>query len=246
MSNLILIVEGPTERSFVQQHLAAHLARFGVRAWAVLPGRWGNQGGVRNWPVAREDILRVLRDGNDCTTMFDYYGLPPDWPGRMAAAKRHPSDRSGLIEAAVSAEIAHALEGAADCGQFVPYGQMHEFEALLFADVEALAAVAATITDSRPEPFQQHFRDIVEAAGGDPEAINDNYATCPSRRILAAVPRYRKVHHGSVIAGRTGLDMLRDRCRHFSAWVSRLEALGGSEDVGPGITGRVPARMGVR
>jgi hypothetical protein len=243
MSKLVMIVEGPTERAFVQQHLGAHLARYGIHAWPVLPGRRGTQGGVRHWTAALDDILRVLRDGNDCTTMFDFYGLPDDWPGRPHAAAMPYHLKARHVERSIMAEVEAAMRGVEGAGRFVPYIQLHEFEALLFADVAVLASVASTITEGTAEAFERHFAGIVQAAGGNPEAINDHYTTCPSRRILAVVPRYRKVQHGAIIAGRIGLGEIRRRCRHFADWVARLESLADDEPEWRPVGARVPDEL---
>ena len=67
----------------------------------------------------------------------------------------------------------------------------------------------------------------VRSRFSSPEDINDNWDTAPSRRIARAMPRYRKVVHGPLVAGETGLDAIRRECRRFNAWMERLETLAG-------------------
>lgn len=107
---------------------------------------------------------------------------------------------------------------------FVPYVQLHEFEALAFADVEALASVVKPIGKHSSESLIDQFGQILTDAG-DPEAINDSYETCPSRRISSIVPAYKKTAHGPIITSRIGIDVLRGRCSHFNNWLTRLEQL---------------------
>ena len=87
MTDVAAIVEGATEQVFVRDHLAAHLAGRGISIWPRLPGRVVRRGGTRKWESVRGDILRTLKErrGRICTTMFDFYALPDDWPGRTAA-----------------------------------------------------------------------------------------------------------------------------------------------------------------
>jgi hypothetical protein len=107
---------------------------------------------------------------------------------------------------------------------FLPYVQIHEFEALLFADPAKMAEVLAPVCQTKQSDLTAHFQAIVDEAG-QPEAINDNYDTCPSRRIGGVVRSYRKPVFGPIIAGRIGLEALRTACPHFGQWLERLESL---------------------
>ena len=107
---------------------------------------------------------------------------------------------------------------------FVPYVQLHEFEALAFADVEVLASVLYPIGPHSSDTLIKKFREILDEAG-DPEAIDDGKETCPSRRISKFVPAYKKRAQGPIVAGRIGIHVLRSRCSHFGEWLTRLEKL---------------------
>jgi len=39
------------------------------------------------------------------------------------------------------------------------------------------------------------------------------------------LPGYEKALHGPRIAARIGVAGIRDKCRHFHAWLARIEAL---------------------
>jgi hypothetical protein len=113
-----------------------------------------------------------------------------------------------------------ALSDATD--RLLPYVQLHELEALFFAEPATLAEVLGepTLTD--------RFSRMVDDCGGC-EAINDGPSTAPSKRIQAVFPRYIKGRsdfaHGPRIAGRLSLATVRSRCPRFDGWLSRLEAL---------------------
>jgi hypothetical protein len=225
MNELVVIVEGETEQTFVRDQLSAHLAIHGITAWAILPGRNRNRGGIKKWRVAREDILRSLKEGRYCTTMMDFYAMPDDWPGRCDAKVIPWMKRASRIEGMIKNDIVSVMGGGFNSKFFIPYVQLHEFEALAFADVKKLSSVLAPLSSHTASYLEQKFSEVLNDAGS-PEAINDGYLTCPSRRIAKIVGSYRKRIHGPIVTGRIGLDVLRERCSHFSSWLTRLERLG--------------------
>jgi hypothetical protein len=109
--------------------------------------------------------------------------------------------------------------------------QLHEFEALVFADTAILAEAAAAVSNRLAEALRRSMQAIIDDAG-DPEAIDDGYETCPSRRITKLAPGYRKPTLGPIVAQRIGLPVLRGKCKHFAAWLSKLERLGSLEAAG--------------
>ena len=225
MNELVVIVEGETEQTFVRDQLSAYLGFRNIAAWPVLPGRNRNRGGIKKWEVARQDIIRTLRERRYCSTMFDFYAMPADWPGRKEATSQPWHARARFVEQAIHAEIAGTMGGSFDGRFFVPYVQLHEFEALAFSDVKALASVVAPLGNRLADQLAESLQAIVDEAE-NPEAINDNYDTCPSRRIISLVPGYRKRVHGPIITQRIGIVTLAARCSHFASWLTRLEALG--------------------
>ena len=225
MNELVVIVEGETEQTFVRDQLAARLALHGTTVWAVLPGRHRRHGGVKKWDVARQDILRTLKERRYCSTMFDYYALPDDWPGRRKSRKLPWRQRAALVEQEILADVGSAMGARFRRTYFIPYVQLHEFEALVFADVQSLASVVSTLSGISAESLTTRLSEILDEAG-EPEAINDNRETCPSRRIAKLVAAYKKRVHGPIVTKRIGLDSIRAKCPHFAAWLTRLEKLG--------------------
>jgi len=157
------------------------------------------------------------------TTMFDLYALPDDFPGYAEAAGiQDPYDRVGHLEDALREDIAAEL----DDRRFVPYIQLHEFEALILADPQQLDWEFL----EHDEPIRRLVA-MVGTEGGNPELIDDGETTAPSKRIVAGIPEYEgnKATSGPLVAGKIGMDTLRDRCRHFREWVDTLNALGMTE-----------------
>lgn len=222
MIRLHVTAEGQTELSFVKNVLAPHLADFDVFADArcVLTGRDKRRskeyrGGLLSYNKAKKDIQSWIKedDHSDCrfSTMFDLYALPEDFPGYENAKK--VSDRYGRVR---------ALEEAMcqDIGdvRFIPYIQLHEFETLILSDPQKL--------DWEYLEHGESIGNLISMVGKqNPELINDGRRTAPSKRILREIPEYDKVTAGVSVVQRIGLELLRDRCRHFCDWLSKLEGL---------------------
>jgi hypothetical protein len=70
-----------------------------------------------------------------------------------------------------------------------------------------------------------HALPAARAAVESPEEIDEDPETHPSARIARELPAYRKGLHGPIAAEQVGLEAMRAACRHFRAWIERLEAL---------------------
>jgi hypothetical protein len=106
--------------------------------------------------------------------------------------------------------------------RFIPYIQLHEFEALLFSRIECLG----TVYTSRHGEIAELER--LSADYKSPELIDDGENSAPSKRIGEKVPEYlrAKATVGPIVAGEIGLDVVRGKCPHFNDWLIRLEKLG--------------------
>ncbi|MGB2988092.1 MAG: DUF4276 family protein, partial [Phycisphaerae bacterium] len=216
---VLAFVEGQTEEKFVSEVVGPPLASRNVFICATTPGRRRAHGGVQHWDRIKRELLRYLKEdtGRFVTTMFDYYGLPSDWPGRDGAKRKKPiSKKADAIEQAIQEDVCGALGESFDRARFLPYIQMHEFESLLFSDTGVLG-------EAVPGPDLQSRLDAIVAECGEPEGIDDDPKTAPSKRIRALAPRYQKVLHGIIAAKRIGLPTMRQKCPHFAQWFERLK-----------------------
>lgn len=220
MSRVLALVEGETEIAFVKTVLAPALAGKGVFLFATKIGSARGQSGIRSYESNRRDILAALKQDQErfCTTMLDYHGMPNDWPGRAEARDQPFAERAGHVEARLGKDIARRMGQSFDGRRFIPYVQMHEFEAILFSNPHELAAALLL-------PAIEADLAAIVTQCGSPEEIDDSEATAPAKRIRALVPRYDKVVGGTLAAQRIGLEAIRRECQHFNEWVSRLEAL---------------------
>lgn len=220
MKRVLALVEGQTEKKFVKELIGPAFAFKHVFITARLTGKPGHKGGTGDWHRVRNEIISLLKQDNAayCTMMFDYYGLPGTWPGKSREPALNSAMLAKKIEAAVHKDIMQTMDPSFDGNRFIPYIQMHEFEALLFSDPQIFAE-----TLQRPD-LTDNFQSIA-GQFDSPEDINDNPDTAPSKRISKLVSGYQKVLHGNIGAARIGLPAIRSRCPHFDEWLTTLENL---------------------
>jgi hypothetical protein len=219
MTRVHVLVEGQTEETFVKSVLQPHFNEHEIYLFPRLIGKPGHKGGVGEYPRARRDILAALKQdaGAFCTTMFDYYGMPNSWPNREAARQKLFAEKPVTIEEAILADICAELGMGFNRVRFIPYVQMHEFEALLFSDPKLLADGLELPNDGPTRCIRDQFQ--------SPEEINDSQQTAPSKRIMGLNPSYAKVLDGVRISQTIGLNAMRAGCPHFNGWIEKLEAV---------------------
>lgn len=204
MKRLCIICEGKTESEFVATCLAPHLLTKNI---AVSHPFIGKQINVER--VAHH-IRNYYRGFDYVTTLVDYYGFG-------AAQGRSKIQLEDAIMIATETEIKNL-----DRNRIIPYVQMHEFEALLFSDIEHFKWLIDrwnTKTRQALLAIRQQFP--------TPEDINNHPNTAPSKRLIAVFPGYDdlKAEYGPIIASEIGLPKIREQCPLFNDWVTRLENL---------------------
>jgi hypothetical protein len=217
---LHFVVEGQTEETFVRDLLSSELAPQGIfcSAHRVTTGRRGGKvyrGGLVSFQHLRRDLeLWMKQDsGGDAwfTTMVDLYRLPSDFPGiAESRSLADPVKRVEFLEKRFSDSLNHP--------RFVPYIQLHEFEALLFSDPQKFSGSFPSLRGELKslESIRRMFP--------SPEHIDEGDDTAPSKQICALLPDYVKPVAGPLIARQIGLAKLREECHHFNRWLERLEA----------------------
>lgn len=218
---LRIVVEGQTEETFVKQILIPHLSNFSVDASTRLLttkelAHYTYDGGLSSYAQAKRDINLSLRADQDdrtrVTTMFDLYRLRNDFPGFcVAASHSDPYRRVQILEDALAEKI--------DDDRFIPYIQLHEFEALLLSDPRKFESWFDNCMDgiTRLEEMVTTFE--------SPEHVNDDEP--PSKRLGRELLNYKhfKTAAGPIVAERIGLPTMRSKCKHFASWLAKLEKL---------------------
>lgn len=215
MIRIYLLVEGQTEEAFINELLVAHYARRGLYLTPIIVSTSpGFRGGITSYAKVRPQIERLCKQDTSAhvSTLFDLYALPSDFPGKNDDA--YPSTSSGKVKAKF---LERRLLDDIACRNFIPNLLVHEFEALLLTQIDAF--MQWTDDDRVLTPLREVRAQI------EPEDINDSVHTAPSKRILAAMPGYRKTFHGPLIACDIGLDAIRAACPHFNRWLKTIEAL---------------------
>lgn len=218
---LNITAEGHAEERFVKQTLANYLGSFNISTDVRIVLTSKNKlkhyrGGLIKYQKAKNDIITWLKHDDSAdvyfTTMFDYYGLPNDFPGFTDSLKvKEIYKRIDFLEKSFADDI--------NDKRFIPYIQLHEFEALLFSNPEVLEN---TYIERQREIKKLQ---LIAKRIGNPELINDQPTTSPSKRILKLIPEFDKVNIGASAAGEIGINTLKNSCKHFSEWVSKLESL---------------------
>jgi len=220
VTRVSVIVEGPTERSFVQQVLAPLLWASEIYLNAIILGVPGHRGGRTNYARVKKDVLRRLKEDRTayCTTMFDFYGLGRGFPGTPLPPNLSNVDKVLHLERAMKEDIVADAPDLRPDVRFLPYLQLHEYEGLLFSDP---GAFASGIYQAHLAP---QFRAIRQGFP-TPEDINDNPDTGPSKRVLGLCPSYNKVLDGTRAASAVGIEAIRRECPHFRDWMEKLAKL---------------------
>ena len=222
MKEVYVFCEGPTEQNFCKQVLQSYL--FPLHDGEIRPIRIAHsrrhgvihRGGVNRYDVIKNDIRNALnqhrRKSVYFTSMIDLYGLPGDFPGKanFQRSRDNPRPYVEALEQAFEQDIADE--------RFIPHLQLHEYETLLFADVESFRY-----------SFDDCDREIEQLYGiaesfASIEHINEGPQTAPSKRIIDILPGYKglKTTAGPDIAEHTGMERLCERCPHFNDWLAKL------------------------
>lgn len=214
MKRLVFIVEGRSEEQFVNRLLIPYLSgREGLQGipmhaqQLVTNRKLSLKGGNVSFGKFANDVRNVARSGDVLvTTMIDFFRLPTDFPGYTTDGLRVDAIEQAIREA-LSAEVAPDF--------FLPYIQRHEFETLLFTNMNGFEA----LTDdegvlAKLERIEQEY--------DTPEDINGGAETAPSKR-LGHIFNYEKAADSLLALSAIPIDTIRAKCPRLNRWVAQLE-----------------------
>lgn len=211
MKRLYIIVEGQSERDFVKEVVAPYLFKheiYSVTPILIKTSKQG-RGGFVNYQHLKNDINKLLskQDANIVVSMLvDFFRCPelPDFDSYNRLADHN--ERVSKMEKCIAEDIADR--------RFIPYIQLHEFEALLYASNSG---------------FEMYFSDDQSILTGqiisdydNPESINSSPENAPSKRLLRINNQYNKVLEGNLIALEVGLSAILKKCPRFNQWIEAL------------------------
>lgn len=214
MKRLIIVCEGPTEQEFCNDVLSPALLRRNISV--ETPSIHHSNGGIVAWNILKRQLETHLSEGNAYVSMLvDYYGIKDSFAFPGWQESKNISDkmaRMRFLFEKMSEEMPERVRY-----RFIPYIQLHEFEGLLFSDVDAFKL--------NFDENKFDFDSIRNAANSfeNPELINNSPETAPSKRLISAIPSYNKIIYGNCIAMDIGLIKIREKCPLFNEWVGKLE-----------------------
>jgi hypothetical protein len=228
MSQVILNVlcEGQTEELFAKQVLKAYLKAFGIVVKTTILITCKNKesrGGMLSYQQAKRDLGLLIKQHSKktCevhyfTTMFDFYALPNDFPGYDYA---HKTTDCYLTISKIEEDFGNDVNHH----KFIPYIQLHEFEALVFCGLDNLL-------EDYPDMGKQinNLKKVLTAYNDNSELIDNSPSTAPSKRIIKEFEpkhHYDKVKSGTFVTDKVGIVALKDKCLHFKDWIEKLEQL---------------------
>ena len=214
MKRVIIICEGKTEESFCNDVLVPYFSELNIFIHPPILG------GIGNWEALKYQIERYLLEDQTAyvTTLIDYYGLYanleyPSWG--EAEQKADKNERMDILERGMENDIRKDLRD-----RFKAYVQLHEFEGLLFSDISVFDR-----SFEKSEFADYAYLESTIEEFPNPEMINKQRETAPSKRLVKIVKGYDKVIHGSLIAHDIGLIKIREKCPRFNNWISQIEKM---------------------
>lgn len=223
---LNILCEGLTEEKFAKEVLAPYFKdkNIVVKYRQLLTNsKKSARGGMISYNQAKGDLSRWMKEvaGHNSethyfTTMFDLYALPTDFPGY--------SQSQSITDAYTKVEqVEEHFKNDINTQNFIPYIQLHEFEALLFCDIEKLTA-----DYPKCKKEIEKLGTVLEQYHGNPELIDNSPQTAPSKRIKNAIEgkkqyKYNKPKSGTKVAATIGMDKLKGMCKHFRDWIEQIE-----------------------
>lgn len=216
MKRLIIICEGETEQQFCKDVLYNHFFSRDIVIETPLIKK--SMGGIVAWEHIKSQILLHLKEDVTVTLLIDFYGIK-DYHNfsKWAESKTivNKIDRMTFLENAMKEEIDDRVRF-----RFIPYIQLHEFEGLLFNNIE-------TFKNIIPENEFTNIRELETTINSNinPELINDGATTAPSKRLERLISGYNKIVYGAVLAEEIGLERIRAKAVRFNDWIAKLESI---------------------
>ena len=222
-----VIAEGQTEEAFANQILKPYFVKKDIYIYprAIITSfdkgkSKKHRGGVVSYEQVEKNIKKQMTEDPQAylTTMIDFYALPDDFPGKAKAKEiPNPDDKIIHIEDSLKKDIGQ--DKKIDIRKFIPYIQLHEFEALLFTSPEKINEYMSLYNQSNS---MDKLKDSIKKFE-TPEHINQDKP--PSKIIEQIYPRYQKRLFGSRIAKKIGVSEVKTSCNHFKQWIEQIEKI---------------------
>lgn len=218
MKRIIIICEGETEQEFCEKTLFNYFFSKDIHIFAPILKH--SNGGVVHWNQLKKQIETTLRSEPQSyvTTLIDYYGMLekhhfPGWCESLTIVDKN--DRMIFLENQMKADVDVDL-----CHRFIPYIQLHEFEGLLFCNIDIFKQLI-------PSDELLGIHELMDVINNNPnpEMINNTLENSPSHRLSRIIKGYNKIVYGNILAETIGISTIRAKCPRFSNWLTCLEGI---------------------
>lgn len=212
----MIIVEGETELEFVKTILKPYLNQNGISDVSASKIKH-SKGGLNKYAHLTTDIFNCIYQSDVIvTTLIDYYGLPNDFPKyeEIKSSSISAIQKVEKLENAIKENI--EINKNIQTNNFIPYIQLHEFEALIFSNIETIKKLY------KSNEFNFNGLDKIISEYPNPEEINDSVNTAPSKRLISLYKGYDKVLDGNLILREIGIKTLLNKCNRFNSWVIKI------------------------
>lgn len=218
-----ILVEGQAEETFVKELLEPYFLNYGIYVYPVLISTKRSREGTKfkggltrgNFSNFISDIQKLIYNipsSGIVSTFIDYYRLPSVFPSYSQRLQFNtPADKVSFLENAL-------FEHLKSPQNFIPYIQLHEFEAFIFSHPIGL--------QSYIDPSEATIDNLLTVINEyeNPEDINEGENTSPSKRILQHYKNYDKVAEGNLMLLEIGMNTLLLKCPHFKNWIDKIVA----------------------
>jgi hypothetical protein len=215
MKRLIIVVEGDTEKEFVDKVLSPYLFSKGLQSVNCFKIKH-TKGGLTKYQHLKTDLVNCVYEQNVIvSTLIDFYALPKDFPRYNDSFEIiNKADKLSFLEKAIVKDI--ETEKNNYFPNLIPYIQLHEFEALVFSSIEGILSLFGN--------NEAKFSEIEKIINSypNPEDINDSISTAPSKRLKNLIKGYSKVNDGIMIIEEIGIETILKKCPRFRTWVETL------------------------
>ena len=194
--NVSVICEGQTEVDFIKK---LNKKYFNIKDISLKPIII-NKTNAMHGNVSMDRLIHFIKMAPETiiTTFVDYYGF------------KGVTGKSYL-------EIEEQIKNMSEKEHIIAYVQLHETEALWFADIGAIKDVMNASSSQI-----QELEDIIRIYSS-PEDINNSKETAPSKRLESIFSNYKKIRDGNAIADKISIEEMKEKCPHFSHWLDMIE-----------------------
>jgi hypothetical protein len=218
MKRIIIICEGQTEQAFCKRVLYDYFDFKNILL--QYPTIKKSKGGIVGWADLKKQIETHLKQEPTVfvTTLIDFYGIYEhhNFPNWAEAAKIVDKNaRMDCLEVGMKVDIAAKIRH-----RYIPYIQLHEFEGLLFNNLQVFQKEIPA-EDLKDKATLMHIFENFP----NPELINNTPDNAPSKRLDRLIDGYNKIVHGSILAESIGLQQIRNKCPRFNQWILNLEKI---------------------